>query len=99
MSRPAVLHVEDLELQRIDDDTDLASLDGPGSASYGMTPRSSHQGLRPARTKGAEVLRLEPSVKTEIKASTPEPGPPFSRVSVPDHRIAVQRDVVIDEVY
>lgn len=48
--------------------------------------------LPPAKGRNG-LLGLQPSVQTEIKASTPEP-PQAARV--PNHGITVSRDVVID---
>ncbi|KAB5578149.1 hypothetical protein GE09DRAFT_1088676 [Coniochaeta sp. 2T2.1] len=102
-----VLHTEDLELQRINSEGDFS--DGvfgledlklkhdlesnrPSAESARTGPKLAPP--IPAPDKGARVLGLQPSVRTEIKASTPEP-PEAEGSRVPDHGIAVHRDVVI----
>ncbi|KAB5584948.1 hypothetical protein GE09DRAFT_1048168 [Coniochaeta sp. 2T2.1] len=102
-----VLHTEDLELQRINSEGDFS--DGVFGLedlklkhdleSNRPSVESAHTGPKlappiPPSDKGARVLGLQPSVRTEIKASTPEP-PEAEGSRVPDHGIAVHRDVVV----
>jgi hypothetical protein len=105
-----VLHTEDLELQRASSEGDFSdhvfgledSKRRLESERYSAeTLRGSRGAPRPAPViapaKATRMLGLQPSVTTEIKASTPEP-PESSARRVPDHGITVHRDVVIDEV-
>ncbi|KAJ9143989.1 Integral membrane protein [Coniochaeta hoffmannii] len=104
-----VLHTEDLELQRINSEGDFSDgvfgledlklkRDLESNRPSHESARGHHTGPRvappvPQPDKSARLLGLEPSIKTEIKASTPKPPEAASRV--PDHGIAVHRDVVI----
>ncbi|OIW28146.1 hypothetical protein CONLIGDRAFT_716508 [Coniochaeta ligniaria NRRL 30616] len=107
-----VLHTEDLELQRINSDGDFSDgvlgledlkmkQDLESNRPSADSARGSSRGPKlappiPAADKGARVLGLQPTVRTEIKASTHEPPETASRV--PDHGIAVHRDVLIRAV-
>ncbi len=104
-----MLHTEDLELQRINSEGDFSDgvlgledlkmkQDLESNRPSAESARRNNTGPKlappiPSADKGARVLGLQPSVRTEIKASTPEPPETASRV--PDHGIAVHRDVLI----
>jgi hypothetical protein len=104
-----VLHTEDLELQRIDSKGDFSDAalgledskmkqdlesNRPSAESAGRNNAAPKLAPPiPLADKSARVLGLQPTVRTEIKASTPEPPDTSSRV--PDHGIAVHRDVLI----
>jgi hypothetical protein len=104
-----VLHTEDLALKRINSEGDFSDgvygledlkmkQDLEASRSSGESARGHHKPPQvappiPPMDKSARLLGLEPTIKTEIKASTPEPADTASRV--PDHGITVHRDVVI----
>lgn len=108
--RQGVLHTQDLELQRVDSGADLsgqfAALEGTRrsheTGKYSAETGRSSLGAPPKRApvipsaKASALLGLQPSasVKTQIKATTPEPEP-SSRL--PNHGVSVRRDVVIDD--
>jgi hypothetical protein len=104
------MHTEDLELQRVDSEGDFSdqvfgledSKRKLESEKHSAETARSSQGaprrapVIPPAKGHTQMLGLQPSVTTEIKASTPEP--PEKSSGVPDHGITVHRDVVIDQV-